>query len=96
MTKKPRKPKEQYEDDGRTIVDMNVPGMRGYDRSVRRASRAQAKEELQQRIDRGEAMTRRETVRYAFYATLAGLVVFAFIVGGCVLVIFLLTLLMKK
>ncbi len=27
---------DQFEDDGRTIADMNVPGMPGYDRRLRR------------------------------------------------------------
>ena len=90
-----RKPKEKFEDDGRTIVNMNVPGMPWYDRDAKRAARAEAKAELQQRIARGEAMTRRETIRDAFYATLAGLAAFGFVAGGTVLFIFILWLLMR-
>ncbi|MBO4418253.1 MAG: hypothetical protein J5789_00270 [Oscillospiraceae bacterium] len=89
-----RNPKKQYEDDdGRTIVDMNVEGMRWYQAERKRTARAEARAELQEKIDRGEALTRRETIRYTFYATLAGLTVVAFIGGGTVLFIFLLWLL---
>lgn len=91
-----RKPSKQYDDDdGRTIVDMNVEGMRWYDAQQRRQSRAEARAELQQRIDRGEALTRRETLRYTFYATLAGLAVVGFVAGGTVLFILILWLFMK-
>lgn len=88
--------RKQYEDDdGRTIVDMNVEGMPWYRADKKRAERAQAREELQQKIDRGEALTRRETLRYTLYATLAGLTVVGFVGGGTVLFVFLLWLLWK-
>ena len=49
-----RKPRKQYEDDdGRTIANMNVEGMRWYDANLRREERARARAELQERIDRG-------------------------------------------
>lgn len=94
-TKMARKPKEKFEDDGRTIVDMNVEGMRWYDQDAKRSNRLQQKAELQEKIARGEALNRRETIRYTFYATLAGLTVFGFIGGGTVLFVFILWLLMK-
>ena len=90
-----RKAKERFEDDGRTVVNMNVEGMRDYNKFARREARAQQRAELQERIARGEALTRRETIRYTFYATLAGLTVFAFVGGGTVLFVFVLWLLMK-
>ena len=91
-----RKPRKQYEDDdGRTIANMNVEGMRWYDANLRREERARARAELQERIDRGEALTRKESLRYTFYAVLAGLTVVGFVGGGTVLVIFVLWLLTK-
>ena len=91
-----RKPRKQYEDDdGRTIANLNVEGMRWYDAAQRREERARERAELQERIARGEALTRPETLRYTFYATLAGLAVVGFIGGGTVLVIFVLWLLAR-
>ncbi len=88
--------RKQYEDDdGRTIADMNVEGMPWYRADRKREARAQAREELQQKIDRGEALTRRETLRYSLYATLAGLTVVGVVGGGTVLFVFLLWLLWK-
>ncbi|MBE5784785.1 MAG: hypothetical protein E7330_03210 [Clostridiales bacterium] len=79
--------KRQYDDDdGRTIVDMNVEGMPWYQASQRR------KEELEAKIARGDALTTRQTVRYTWYALLAGLAVLCFIGGGLVLFILLLCL----
>lgn len=88
--------KKQYEDDdGRTIADMNVEGMPWYDADRKRKQRAEARAELQEKINRGEALTRRETMRYTFYAVLAGLTVVGVIGGGVVLFIFILWLLWK-
>ena len=88
--------RKQYEDDdGRTIADMNVEGMPWYRADRKRVEHAQAREELQMKIDRGEALTRRETLRYTLYATLAGLTGVGFIGGGTVLFVFLLWLLWK-
>lgn len=90
-----REPKQFEDDDGRTIVDMDVEGMPWYNRRVKRDQRAQARAELQQKIDRGEALTKRETWRYTFYAVLAGLTVVGVIGGGTVLFVLLLWLLWK-
>lgn len=90
------RPRKQYEDDdGRTVVNMNVEGTSWYRSNQRREQRAQARAELQERIARGEALTRKESLRYTFYATLAGLAVVGFVGGGTVLFVFLLWLLMK-
>ena len=90
-----RAPKRYEDDDGRTIADMNVEGMPWYQANVKKQSRAEAKAALQEKIDRGEALTRRETLRYTFYAVLAGLTVVGFIGGGTVLLVFILWLLWK-
>ncbi len=85
--------KRQYDDDdGRTIVDMNVEGMPWYQASQRREERQRRKEELEAKIARGDALTTRQTVRYTWYALLAGLAVLCFIGGGLVLFILLLCL----
>lgn len=91
-----RNSKKQYDDDdGRTIADMNVEGMPWYRSEERRKSRAEAKAELQQKIANGDALTTRETIRYTFYAVLAGLTVVGVIAGGATLFIFILWLLWK-
>ena len=90
-----RAPKQYEDDDGRTVAEMNVEGMPWYQEHRKRQSRAEARAELQERIDRGEALTRRETLRYTFYATLAGLTVVGVIGGGTVLFVFLLWLLWR-
>ena len=90
-----RRPKEYDDDDGRTIADMNVEGMPWYQENRKRMRRAEARAELQEKIDRGEALTRRETLRYTFYAVLAGLTVVGVIGGGVTLFVFILWLLWK-
>jgi energy-converting hydrogenase Eha subunit H len=90
-----RKPKQYEDDDGRTIVDMNVEGMPWYDARERREKRKQSRAELKEKIARGEALTTRETFRYTFYAVLAGLAAVGVIAGGVCLFIFILWLLWK-
>lgn len=90
-----RKERQYEDDDGRTIVNMNVEGMPWYDRNMRREQRKQQNLELKERIARGEALTTRETIRATFYALLGGLTVFGVIAGGSVLFIFILWLLWK-
>ena len=88
--------RKQYDDDdGRTIVDMNVEGMPWYDSQIRKEKRKNERAALQEKIDRGEALTRKESVRYTFYAVLAGLTVVAFIGGGTCLFILILWLLWR-
>ncbi len=87
-----REPKKYDDDDGRTIVDMDVEGMPWHTRRVRREERERARAELQEKIDRGEALTRQETIRYTFYAVLAGLAVVGVIGGGTVLFVLILWL----
>ena len=90
-----REPKQYEDDDGRTVAEMNVEGMPWYQANRKKTSRAQARAELQEKIDRGEALTRRETLRYTFYAVLAGLTVVGVVGGGTVLFVFILWLLWK-
>ena len=90
-----REPKRWEDDDGRTIVDMNVDGMPWYQAGRKKEERAQARAELREKIDRGEALTTAQTLRYTFYAVLAGLAVVGFVGGGVTLLVFLLWLLWK-
>jgi hypothetical protein len=61
---------KQYDDDGRTICDMNVAGMRWYDK-------AKPKEvpEFHRAAVPGQQMSRAESLKYTWYAVLAGLTV---------------------
>jgi len=90
-----RTPKQYDDDDGRTIANMNVEGMRWYKPENTPRSREEARAELQRKIDQGEVLSRREAIRYTWYAILAGLAVVGFVGGGTVLFIFILWLLMK-
>ena len=96
MTDMDRNTKKQYaDDDGRTIANMNVEGMPWYQPEQKRVTRAQAKAELRRKIAEGEALTRREALRYAWYAILGGLTVVGVIAGGSILFLFVLWLLWK-
>ncbi|HNT23823.1 MAG TPA: hypothetical protein PKM21_05625 [Anaerolineales bacterium] len=63
-----QEPKKYDDDDGRVICNMNVEGMRWYDRRARGEKRAEGMVYPQ-----GERLTRSETWQYAWYAVLAGL-----------------------
>ena len=67
--------RKQYDDDdGRTIVSMDVDGTPWHDRNVNFADRqAQELGVKQKRAMYGERMTNSEARRYTFYAMLAGL-----------------------
>lgn len=85
-----RKPKQYEDDDGRTIADMNVEGMPWHNARLKKEQREQAKAELREKIERGEALTTRQTLRYTFYSLLAGLAVVGFIGGGvCIFILIL-------
>lgn len=66
-----RKPKQYEDDDGRTIVDMDIEGMKWHDRRVRRDKR----EEKSSANKHKYQMTKSEALRYTFYAVLAGLLI---------------------
>ena len=87
-----REPKKYEDDDGRTIVDMDVEGMPWHTARMKREKREQSRAELQEKIANGEALTRRQTIRYTFYAVLAGLAVVGFVAGGVCLLILILWL----
>ena len=87
-----REPKQYDDDDGRTIVDMDVEGMPWHTARMKREKREQSRAELQEKIARGEALTTRQTIRYTFYAVLAGLAVVGFVAGGVCLLILILWL----
>ncbi|MAT43958.1 MAG: hypothetical protein CL609_16610 [Anaerolineaceae bacterium] len=62
------KSKKQYEDDdGRVICDMNVEGMRWFDKSLRRNG------QMSNKVPQGTQLTRSEARRYTWYSLLAGL-----------------------
>ncbi|MBQ6236186.1 MAG: hypothetical protein IJK54_09730 [Clostridia bacterium] len=90
-----REPKQYEDDDGRTIVEMDVEGMPWHTARMKREKREQARAELQEKIARGEALTTRQTIRYTFYAVLAGLAVVGFVAGGVCLLILILWLCWK-
>jgi len=83
-----RKPKQYEDDDGHTIVNMNVPGMPWYQDDTlpsRRQHRAE-------NPNRSEQLTTGQTIRYTLYSLLASFVVFGFIGGGMILFILILWL----
>ncbi|MGI6258501.1 MAG: hypothetical protein ACOYKC_01435 [Anaerolineaceae bacterium] len=82
----------QYDDDdGRTIVNMDVDGMPWHERGVRFAERqAQEQERSKRRMIYGERITAREARRYTFYALLAALAIVAvFAVLWAVVILFM-------
>lgn len=79
-----RNRKQYDDDDGRTIVDMDVEGMPWHDRRMRKEDRARADAELKERIARGETLNDRQTARAIWYALLAGFAVIG-VIGGVVI-----------
>ncbi|MDD2521961.1 MAG: hypothetical protein PHW11_03975 [Anaerolineaceae bacterium] len=87
-----RNQNKQYDDDdGRTIVDMDVDGMPWHDRNVRFAEKQARDFDRKQKAEMyGERMTNSEARRYTFYALLAGLALTAALaVVWIVLVLFM-------
>ena len=82
-----RKPKQYEDDDGRTVVNMDVPGMPGYDhrREVEQYRGSSGQSDA-------ETMTNRDARRFTFYAVLAALLVGLVIGGGLILFIVLMQL----
>lgn len=81
-------PRQYDDDDGRTICDMNVPGMPWYERDRRRAAREERRAQRAQALPHagdGSSIPLRERTRGALSAALAGLVVFGVIGGALVL-----------
>lgn len=70
--------KEHPDDDGRVICDMNVEGMPWYSQDLAKVDDyRKSHEKPVPHRNVGEVMTKRETVRYTFYAVLAGLTIVA-------------------
>ena len=65
----PRKPKTYDDDDGRTIVSMDVEGMRWHDKTVKQENKNKRK------AIHGNQMTRIESRLYTWYSLIAGLIV---------------------
>ena len=87
--------KEYDDDDGRTIVNMDVEGMpdSAWTAMIHKRSRREDREELKEKVAQGVVLTKSETRRYTWYAVLAGLTVVGVVGGGPVLFIFILWLL---
>ena len=85
--------KDDFEDDGRTICDMDVDGMPGsvfrLTGKERKADRAALRKKL---LYDDEPMTRSEYWRYTWYSILAALTVMGIIGGGMILFIAILCL----
>ena len=64
-----RNPKKHDDDDGRVICNMNVEGMPWHDKRVIKGKSAT------QPGSQAQQMTRLETLRYAWYSILAGLLI---------------------
>lgn len=76
----------QYaDDDGRVICDMNVEGMRWYNQSLSKVSDYRRSRAKSARPDVDNVMTPRQTLRYTFYAVLAGLTIVAVFVVAWIL-----------
>jgi hypothetical protein len=69
-----RQPKQYDDDDGRTIVDMDIVGMKWHDRSIKQEPRA---EKSQNHSVRGDGLTKSQARRFTWYAVLAGLTIVA-------------------
>ena len=71
-----------------------MPGS-SWSRLTRKPSMREQHREIKQKVDAGEAITRREARIYTWYAILAALTVFAVVGGGVILFIFMLWLAWK-
>ncbi len=84
--------KKRYDDDdGKTIVNMDVDGAPWHDRNVKFAERQARESDRKQKVEMyGERMTNSEARHYTFYALLAGLALTAALaVVWIVLVLFM-------
>lgn len=81
----------QYDDDdGRTIINMDVDGMPWHDKRIRREKREKEKAAAE------EVLTKRQTARWIWRSLLAGFFVI-FVIGGIiVLLIFIEWIIWKK
>jgi hypothetical protein len=79
------------EDDGRTIVNMDVDGTPWHDRNVKFAERQAHAVEQKQKAGYGDRMTNSEARRYTFYAMLAGLALTAILAAVWILLVLFMT-----
>ena len=88
-----RNQKTQFDDDdGRTIVDMNVVGTPWHDRNVNFAEKQADEYNRKQKVEMyGERMTNSEARRYTFYAMLAGLALTAALAAVWILLVLFMT-----
>ncbi|MEL7626794.1 MAG: hypothetical protein AAGU15_08045 [Anaerolineaceae bacterium] len=88
-----RNQKKQYDDDdGRTIVDMDVVGTPWHDKNVKFAEKQAREVERKRKAEMyGERMTNSEARRYTFYALLAGLALTAALALVWVLLVLFMT-----
>jgi len=88
-----RKDKRYEDDDGRTIVNMDVPGMPWYEARVRREKREErARERNQCPAQGGDTLDSGQTIRYTLYSILAALTVLGVVGGAAVLFVLILWL----
>ena len=91
-----RRKKDDWEDDGRTIVSMeSLDELSRLPFRITGRKRKEDKEALRAKIEREEALTKAEYRRYTWYSILAALTVMGIVGGGMILVILLMLLLWK-
>ena len=78
--------KTYEDDDGRVVCDMNVEGMRWYNHNLGKIDDYRQSRAKKPAHHSSPAMTRSETIRYTWYAVLAGLTVVA--IFGVVWILF--------
>ena len=85
--------KKQFDDDdGRTIVSMDVDGTPWHDRNVNFAEKQARELNRKQRVEMyGDRMTNSEARRYTFYAMLAGLALTAALAVVWILLVLFMT-----
>ena len=88
-----RNQKTQFDDDdGRTIVDMDIVGTPWHDRNVNFAEKQADEFNRKQKVAMyGERMTNSEARRYTFYAMLAGLALTAALAAVWILLVLFMT-----
>ena len=84
--------KDQFEDDGRTICNMDVDGMPDSVFRLSRGERRRDRAQLKKKVYEEEPLTKSEYRRYTWYAILAALTVMGVVGGGTILFILILCL----
>ena len=84
--------KDQFEDDGRTICNLDVDGMPDSVFRLSRGERRRDRAQLKKKVYEEEPLTKSEYRRYTWYAILAALTVMGVVGGGTILFILILCL----